>query len=261
MMTASRFKQILISSIVLLLLNSCTIQSDDKAETKLDVKEMNSNVEAWENFLNCWDSEIAAIRKKNNETHLAMWKKAQRQSIDKIEALEKKLQTRLPQSYKDFLTVSNGQFQTLQTPSWNATGSDFYSIDKVDLFAKSASRSLKNWINSYDGTEVSDEEYFVYGKEQSAPHIRPRYLNEAIEVSYFPAMVEEFILLNPNVKTRDGELETWWLSPRHPGANRYKTFADFMISIYYAEIHDGSLYPTDTQIAGTCAKFVYQRYK
>ncbi|MFZ6643540.1 SMI1/KNR4 family protein [Undibacterium sp. TC4M20W] len=222
---------------------------------------MSTNSEAWENFLGCWDSEISAIEKKENKVQAHLWKKAQRLPVDSIDALEKRLQSKLPQSYKDFLIVSNGQFRTLQSPPWNSTGADFHSIDKVDLFANSSNRTYKIWVTANEDDKIPDEEYFVYGKEQSAPHMRPRYLNEAIEVSHFPAMVEEFILLNPNVKTRDGELETWWLSPRHPGALRYKTFADFMISIYYAEIHDGSLYPTDTQIAGTCAKFLYQRYK
>ena len=106
-----------------------------------------------------------------------------------------------------------GNFIHCNRPPWNSTGSDFHSIDKVDLFSNSSRKSHKAWINSYDGTEVSDEEYFVYGKEQSSPHIRIQYLNEAIEVSFFPAGVKEFILLNPHVKTQDGEFETWWLSP------------------------------------------------
>ncbi|MFZ6736077.1 SMI1/KNR4 family protein [Undibacterium sp. Ji42W] len=256
-------KFFLVSVAILFLLSSCNKQTDDKKEMQLnskDVASVDSNFDAWERFLGCWEHEISDIQKKKNKTQPSLWKKTQRLSVDSIDALEKRLKSRLPQSYRDFLTVSNGQFQLLGQLSWNFSDSAFHSIDKVILFANSSGQPHKAWINAYEDTEVPDEEYFVYGEKQNVPAIRAIYLNEAIEISHFPAKVEEFILLNPHVKTQNGEFETWWLSPRHPGAMRYKTFADFMISIYYEEIHNGSWDPTESQIADSCGKYIYKRY-
>src|SRR5688572_19945783 len=114
---------------------------------------------------------------------------------------EERLQIKLPPSYKEFLKTSNG-FKQLNTYVW-----DILPLDKI------------NWLKSFDpsfyelyATEhkdsfnASDEEYFVYGENQSSTDFRSKYLIESLAVSSWGDAA--IVLLNPNVKFGE-EWEAW----------------------------------------------------
>jgi hypothetical protein len=234
-----------------------------KQEIKLKDESFNvmiSKTQIWRDFLNCWNTEIRIKRKENNDVFLNKnsWLKENDLSEKEFLLLKEHIKIDIPQSYKDFLMVTNGSINL------NYQGSDdkefaFHSFDKIDLFSKLSKKTYEIWTASYLGVEISDEDYSVYGKNQIKPKFRPKYLETAIEIGTFHLGSSEYILINPQVKKRNGEYEILWLSPKFPGMRRYESFVDLMISLYYEDIHDDA-YPNDSQIKMSCAKYIFNEY-
>jgi len=140
---------------------------------------------------------------------------------EQIKRAENRLGIRLPTSYREFLKVSNG-WRTLTDAIYK-----LWSVEEADWFA------AKNqaWIDAYnpdsnDPIPISDEEYFIYGKGQSAINIRTQYLQTALELS--EDINGEIYLLNPKIVTADGEWEAWFFANWLPGARRYRSFWELM---------------------------------
>jgi hypothetical protein len=138
-------------------------------------------------------------------------------------ATEHRLGVQLPPSYRTFLQTTNG---------WRQLTSYIYQIwptEGVDWFAVKNQSLINIWINSYaHALPISDQDYFVYGEEQYAPRFRPRYLQSALEISECDDGT--VYLLNPQVVTPAGEWEAWLLAPWLPGAHRYPSFWELMVS-------------------------------
>lgn len=212
------------------------------------------NIDAWDQFLNCWSLE-ALQGNSAISTRIPEWKNRKRPAADLVANLEKKLNLTLPRSYKDFLFVSGGNFQFFNHLS-DEELSAFHEIGKVDVYSKLSKKNWQMWKTTYQDVKVSDELYFVYGNDQLAPNFRAEYLDDAIEVGSFYLGTQDFILLNPVVKTSNNEAEAWWLSSKNPGADRYKTFADLMIALYFNDVH-GIRYPEENKIVNSCANYIY----
>jgi hypothetical protein len=147
--------------------------------------------------------------------------------------LESRLGVRLPPSYREFLATSNG---------WRATGFaiyDLFSVDRVEWF-----RTLNlDWITIYEEGDLpplSLEEHLVYGKEQDCVRFRVDCLRSCLQVSGVGDSA--VYLLNPEVRTQEGEWEAWDFASWYPGAHRYRTFWDLMQcaekSLLYITEHD-----------------------
>jgi hypothetical protein len=150
-----------------------------------------------------------------------------------IQDNERRLNTILPPSYKEFLKVSNG-FKQLNCFVW-----DILPVDKID-WLKTADPTLfdlysKEFKDSFDAT---DEEYFVYGEDQKTTDFRSEYLVNSLAISGWGDAA--ILLLNPQVKFGD-EWEAWMFATWHLGPVRYKSFEELMREEYssYLELING----------------------
>jgi hypothetical protein len=140
-------------------------------------------------------------------------------SEEQIRATETRLNVELPNSYREFLKVSDG---------WRNLGAFIYKMwptTEVEWF------SVRNqeWIDAYAADEsprISDEEYFVYGDGQDSITFRPEYLQSALEIS--DTGDSTIVLLNPRVVSADGEWEAWVFANWYPGARRYRSFHELV---------------------------------
>lgn len=82
------------------------------------------------------------------------------------------------------------------------------------------------WKEADTGTEISDEEYFIYGEEQDTATMRPEYLEHCLKIS--ESSEGGVYLLNPKVATKTGEWEAWHFSNELPGATRCRNFEDLI---------------------------------
>ncbi len=141
-------------------------------------------------------------------------------SEEQISQAEDRLGTTLPNSYKEFLRVSNGWSDW--TIGDRYPGFNLLPVEEIEWF------TVRNpdWTDFTDYHEVPDELYFVYGKEQDCVNMRESFLKTALQISNLAETME--LLLNPQVILVAGEWEAWCMDSKFPGANRYQTFFDLM---------------------------------
>ena len=148
---------------------------------------------------------------------------------EQIAAAESRIGKRLPPSYRAFLEVSNG-WRLLGHFHW-----DVLPADRIEWFR------VKNqdWIDAYQHPyasgsfpAVTDDEYFVYGNQQSDLAFRLEYLDALLEVSGVGDSV--ILLLNPEIVFPNGEWEAWDFGTWYPGAHRYRSFWDMMLHLHQA---------------------------
>ena len=183
------------------------------------------NPSDWKSFLADYNRELLSyeevVEVLSKEVISAEWLGYAGASEDEIEAIEKRLATRLPPSYRAFLKTSNGW----RFPSISIF--DLWPAQKVAWFRE----HNQDWIDAYlepseDLPQLSDEEYLVYGKTQDCVKFRSEYLQTVLQIS--EAEDGAVILLNPKVVTAEGEWETWVFANWLPGARRYRTFAEWL---------------------------------
>ncbi|MHC5739910.1 SMI1/KNR4 family protein [Nostoc sp.] len=134
--------------------------------------------------------------------------------------LEKKLQTKLPLSYRNFLLSSNG-FVILDEYC------ELFGIAQINWFIV----QNRDWAESWDDNDdVSDEKYFQYGEHQDCIWIRGKYMKTALQIS---SSEDGYVyLLNPLIIDDRKEWEAWDFGNKLPGAYRYRSFWDMMQKIY-----------------------------
>jgi hypothetical protein len=160
-------------------------------------------------------------------------------SEEEIVALEQRLGTRLPPSYRSFLAATNG---------WRQCGPFIY-----DLWPCSEVRWFQErnqaWIDAYVHPEnngitvvwpegkmppeppaLTDEEYLTYGDKQNSCRFRTEYLQTALEIS--DVGDSAILLLNPETISDAGEWEAWLFANWMPGAHRYRSFRELMEGEY-----------------------------
>ncbi len=116
-----------------------------------------------------------------------------------------RLKSRLPPSYRSFLAASNGFWQ----PGQNVFR--LLSTTEIDWLTIKDPLSIEAWIggerDAGPARFIPDEDYFVYGEEQSTLTMRSEYLRTALLIS--EGIDGETYLLNPFVFTEEGEWEAW----------------------------------------------------
>ncbi|MFN6517613.1 MAG: SMI1/KNR4 family protein [Nostoc sp. CreGUA01] len=141
---------------------------------------------------------------------------------EEISATEARLGVTLPPSYRHFLKVYNGLHST------SKYGIKFCSVEEIEWYIIGKEISIDNLIELHQDLEpVPDEEYFIYGDEQS--YSRVEHLQTSLEISS-----EEYFLiflLNPQVITSDGEWEAWYFDSKYGDAKRYPSFCQMMEEI------------------------------
>ncbi|MFE4535223.1 SMI1/KNR4 family protein [Streptomyces scopuliridis] len=197
---------------------------------------------AWQALLQQWSDEwldpVLHEQERaepfSEEVRRARWLGAAGATSEELDALEQRLGTALPTSYRQFLLTSNG---------WLNTTHDIERIlpfEEVGWTRDLDPQLVSGWMDGYRdaGIQVGDEEYFLYDEPQDPTSLRPEYLPHTLKISHTPNATDVY-LLNPCVVTADGEWEAWYLAHWLPGAVRYQSFWDLMNG-EYRSFHDES---------------------
>jgi cell wall assembly regulator SMI1 len=139
-----------------------------------------------------------------------------------VQQREEQLQTRLPPSYRQFLLTSNG-FLEISPFIYN-----LYPVEKIDWASNIEDPWWLNLVESGDDP-ISDEDYLNYGKDQRPEWIRAEYFRHSLKISDWGDA--SCIFLNPIIK-HDDEWEVLEYGTWLPGARRYKSFRQFMITMH-----------------------------
>jgi hypothetical protein len=183
----------------------------------------------WKNFLATWTREL--VERKGNNPNV-------RRDLNPVTGLgfpgateaqlvgaEARLGVRFPPSYREFLKATNGLQQPYSYVP--ACGGDFWSVPDLDWF------NVRNaeWIDAYDGVD----------SENAASSIRfVDELRGTLELSHNGDSA--VYLLNPHVKTDEGEWEAWFFASWSPDVERFRSFDEMMRTRYHqfsAGVSDG----------------------
>lgn len=187
----------------------------------------------WDFFLRTWsrdflerleDQEFASF---SSEVIEARWLGYLPATDAEIEQAQTRLKIKLPPSYRNFLTVSNG-WRNLDDLICR-----LFSTQEIEWLATRNQELIDAWMTgAVIGGEIfiSDDAYFVYGDEQDTCLLRDEYLQTALEIGGNPQ--EQLILLNPQVIFEDGEWEAWLFAHWFPGAQRYRSFRELMLHMH-----------------------------
>ena len=141
-------------------------------------------------------------------------------SENSIAEHEKRLNTKLPPSYREFLKASNG-FKQINTFIW-----DVLPLNKIDWLEKFDNSFYNLYKKQFNFISVPDSKYFVYGEKQDTVNFRSEYLINSLAISNWGDST--ILLLNPLVKYGN-EWEAWMFTNWAPGAFRYRSFEELMI--------------------------------
>jgi hypothetical protein len=155
------------------------------------------------------------------------WLGAPPATEQQIRQLEHRLGETLPPSYRSFLECSNGFRQPGNIVP------RILSVDQVEWHCTHNQWAIDAWMEGVNHAgppePVSDEEYFLYGDEQTIA-MRHEYLQTALEVSATETVGDGIYLLNRQIRTDEGEWEAWYFASWIPGAARYRSFWELMQS-------------------------------
>ena len=192
---------------------------------------MNLEFTNWSSFLQQWNEEALNILIPLQEYNSSLLTELEEEFLEsqtlsqpgvtkaQIESLEDRIGTKLPPSYIDFLSTSNGWIQL----AMDIEDGFLWSTEEVVWFREQDPAWIEAWDcdQSYD---VPDSDYFVYGEKQDCVHLRTKYLRTALAIS--PCIESAVYLLNPQIVTSEGEWEAWYFGNgnRHrPGCCRDST--------------------------------------
>lgn len=145
---------------------------------------------------------------------------------DELLQLEKRLQQKLPPSYRSFLAASNG-FGPIDYFIY-----DLYSTSEVDWLVLKDAFLVELWEKNptpADTPELADECYLRYDDNQIEGVLRPGHMSQCLMISNWGDA--GFLALNP-AQQHEGEWEAWHFANWMPGARRYRSFAELMQSSY-----------------------------
>ncbi|MFF0243297.1 SMI1/KNR4 family protein [Streptosporangium sandarakinum] len=134
---------------------------------------------------------------------------------------ERRLGVRLPPSYRGFLRVTDG---------WDGKGiacGPLLPVGRIGWVRDLDPQLVDIWSSQDDDLRPSDEDYFVYGEGQDTIHVRGEYVPDTLMIGEYDDGV---YLLNPHIRTPDGEWEAWYMAPWLAGAERCRSFWDLMNS-------------------------------
>lgn len=272
---AAKFLKNFVMFTVFISLSGCNdhINVEEKVKTtgrqKMTLANKHSGYTAgkkqWVDFLSCWYN---AGRTRHHEwqkiypdfPYLSILGKQAQDSINTpseedvavaIANLETSLGDSLPQSYKDFLLAYRPPFLK---PDAESGGSA-----QVGMFAPSQVRRLIELepllfdLSKKYPIETPDSEYFVYGTKQDDITGRTRYIKDAIAIGKYGSAMHEFIILYPQNRTSDGEMEAALLF--HSGEFRAPSFAELMrqLSIQETKAVDHVAPYPQAMLKDTCA--------
>lgn len=192
----------------------------------------------WREFLTNWTKQLLEFdanlaSEYPTEARETGWLGYSGATEEQIQAAEKRLNVKLPNSYREFLKATNG---------WQEAGlfiHKLWSVEEIEWYASRHQDLIDAWIAGRSSgfglaalEEVPDREYFVYGSEQNPYVLRDEYLQTALEIADDDYSGDGVCLLNPKVVFNDGEWEAWFFAAWIPGARRYKSFKEMLLGEY-----------------------------
>ena len=162
----------------------------------------------YEDWIEPYSKELEAISKENKIVNKGA-------SSEALLEAQKRLNTKLPNSYIDFLKYSNG----LLMPDMFV---NLLPIEYVDWFYNLNQEWVDIWLEGGDEDEGEEYRDVITG---NPVEFKVYDLKDALQIS--DTLEGDVLLLNPN-KKRDGEWEGWWFSNAHPGVVRYENFYDML---------------------------------
>lgn len=194
-----------------------------------------SNGVNWREFLTCWKASALSGSAVGQSIELAG---SRAPSESELEQAEARLGLKLPMSYRDFIL-------TLEPSSLIGPdgGPGIYHPRHVDKVGK-ALPALVASVGEF-AVESDDESYFVYGTEQDDAAGRTGYLADALIVGKYGTAEYEVILLYPQQRTVDGELEA--ALKYHAGEFRATSFAELLRQLSHFEVTRAAHVPPFSQ--------------
>jgi SMI1 / KNR4 family (SUKH-1) len=203
---------------------------------------MNEKKYDWEPFLRQWNAELMASKLLREEAipynqHLyppavlnSGWLGYPGATEEQLTALEIRLGTKLPPSYRQFLAFTNGWriIDWCIPQIWSSEQVDWVA-NKNPEFAEMSKRNPE--LDIYD---LSDEEYLVYDDKNGEHIIRSWYIATALEISDRERHGTAQLMLNPLIISDKGEWEAFFYAHWIPVGIRFRTFWDLMQYLYRA---------------------------
>ena len=213
-----------------------------------------SDISNWKEFLRCW-SEQSAL-KTDEPGNVASILNLNTESSDSgyqydNSSVEKRLRLKVPNSLNHFYEA------------YISLGGEFVSVqdtEMIGLYKPSELTFLENFnpeianVDKEWTVESPDEKYYQYGIEQETSSGRNSYLRDALVIGKYGYSDNELILLFPNSKTKDGEMEASILS--YASEFRAPSFAEMMRQVSLLNTED--LLPPYPQekVNLTCARYL-----
>ncbi|WP_051906840.1 SMI1/KNR4 family protein [Methylomarinum vadi] len=150
-----------------------------------------------------------------------------------IDALERRLQVTLPESYKEFLQVSNGML--------NVYGR-LLPDNEVDWLRIRDKETMETWWIEGDepDEEVPDVGYFSYEANDvfgNAEDTRVEYLEKCLQIGDTNQIMNASLwLLNPVIQNGPNDWECWVWNPGDPSVPRYRNFKEMMEIRYRIDV-------------------------
>lgn len=258
MFVKNNFQLILMLCVVLM---SCS-EIDDPVLNNKKVKMKTTKLSAldsgyklnafhWKIFIECWLNKYNNMSGQNvsllgfmseNSAGIHQYHRA---------LVENNLGLKIPESLDHFYeayTTLNGKFISVA----DSESIGFYFPSELKLlidFNSDVSNVDDEWA-----IESPDEKYYQYGIEQDTSTGRNSYLKGALVIGKYGGSSDELILLYPNSKTKDGEMEASILS--YASEFRAPSFAEMMRQVSLMGAED--LLPPYSQekVDLTCARYL-----
>lgn len=191
--------------------------------------------DAWKEFIQRWSAKRIELNLDEHDVRIPSYSD-QLEISKEIQHIELSLGLNLPNSYKDFILATNSQ-----VPAWLLSGFEDYfalPIEKVNwLHTMSPALVYEAYAEDHD-VVISDEDYYVYSKEQDGVNLRREYLPYCLRLNYHRGGWEDanIILLNSKEITVDREMESWCFYPYDGYAIRFPSFASLVVSRYILDV-------------------------
>lgn len=209
-------------------------------------------VQDWRGFLSCWRRDALQARQGREDLGPVLVDDVIADEPDtslhsRIQSRERALGVELPRSYVHFLEAARPR------GTWDevASGTGFLSADAIDTAARLDPEGVA--LAQAHPADADDAAYLVYGVDQDDAVSRSRYRAGAIVVGKYGDSLYEQIVLFPQVRTADGEMEAALLG--WAGSYRAPSFAELMRQLSYFDLGRADHVPPYAQTAlhGTCA--------
>lgn len=263
-------------SALLCLLAACTEASSDKppaggAEMRAPEPVLSrrdsgyrGDVRQWSDFLSCWGDKVAARKTPGPSPSLSLLSRytvlakdpapSEAEVREGIRDLEARLGVALPRSYRDFLLA-------YRPPPYRPHLGSGGVVLRVGVYAPAQVGRLGDldpqlvaiFSTPLIGRDASDADYYRYGVDQDDAAIRSSHRENAIVVASHGLNSQDLVVLYPQERTADGEMEAAMLL--HAGEFRAPSFAELMRQLAHMESTQQRQVPpyAQAQLAADCA--------